>query len=269
MLFLPALLALACLVAVSMACALPTASRRAPYPPGGELHLQVDITDQFSHPERPDAQVLVRFVGMSEVPPADNASITCNGHDVTPRTQGFSSALDGAHPCPRQPPGGAYHIVYTDEHGASTSAVIPIPTGALAFRAPSDGGTFHFLLNQPLVISLAVPVPASGGSVTLNHLQLTPCGGGAQCVSQSIDPKAAYQSAPTLTAIASAIAVGVTQHSGECTIQLDNFSLARGPNTFSAAVDTQEPMQESGFKIATAIFQDTTDANFTAVADER
>ncbi len=157
--FLFALLALVCLVAASVACALPIGSRRAPYPPGAELPLRVDITDQFSHLERPDAQVLVRFVGMSEVPPADNASVTCDGHDVTPRTQGFSSALNGAHPCPRQPPGGAYHIVYTDEHGARTSAVIPVPTGVLAFRAPSDGGTFHFIQNQPLVIRLAAPCP--------------------------------------------------------------------------------------------------------------
>ncbi len=104
--------------------------------------------------------------------------------------------------------------------------------------------------------------------MTLNHLWLTPCGGGAHCSSQYIDPRAAYQSAPTMTAVTAAIQAGVSQHSGECTIQLDDFSLSRGPNTFSAAVDTQEPMQESGFKAATAFFHDATEANFTAVADE-
>jgi hypothetical protein len=266
---LPGLLALACLLAVSVACALPGAGSRQPYPPGNQLRLQVAITDQFSHLEQPDVQVMVRFPTMGELPPADNAHITCNGHDVTPRAQGaFSSHLDGYHPCPRQPAGGAYHLVYTDEGGAVTSAVIPVPTDELAFRSPTDGESFHFVRNMPLVIRLAVPVPASGGSVTFNSLRLAPCAKGTLCPYQYVDRKASLQPTAVLTAIASAITVGVTQSRGECTIQLDTFSLGTGPNTLTASVDVMTPMQESAFEDATAIFHDTTDAGFTAVADE-
>jgi hypothetical protein len=263
------LLALACLLVVSVACALPGTGSRQPYPPGHQLRLQVDITDQFSHLEQADVQVMVRFPTMGELAPADNAHVTCNGHDVTPRTQGaFSSHLDGYHPCLRQPAGGAYHLLYTDEAGAVTSATIPVPTNELAFRSPTDGESFHFVRTTPLVIRLAVPVPAEGGNVTFNSLRLAPCAKGTLCPYQYVDRKASLQPTAALTAIASAITMGVTQSQGECTIQLDTFSLGTGPNTLSASVDVMTPMQESGFEDAAAIFHDTTDAGFTAVADE-
>ena len=156
----PLLLTLPCLLLASLACTLTGAPARSPYPPGGELTLSVEILHQFSHLERPDVQIWIRFPTMAEPLPADDARVTCNGRDVTPRmTPGMYQRLAGPLPCPRQPPGGACHLVYTDEHGARTAAVIPVPLGALVFRVPAQGTTLPIPRGHALTLRLVVPVP--------------------------------------------------------------------------------------------------------------
>jgi hypothetical protein len=238
------LLALSCLLLASVACGVPTAFHARPYPPGRELHLLVSIGDQFTHLSQANVLVTVRFATLEDVAPADAASITCNGHDITPRAPSPFAHQSSNLPCPRQPPGGAYHLVYTDEHGATTSAILPIPSGEFALRSPTNGGILPIVRDQPILIRVGVPVSVSGGTVsaTLSHWES--CASGLGCTIRSGE-------------------VCVPQSQGECTVQLDDVPEPSGTSYLSASLDVTTALQESAFADATAHFNDTANAVFT------
>ncbi len=95
--------------------------------------------------------------------PAD-AHLTCEGADVTPDYRKILWE------CPRQPAGGAYHFVYTDEHGTATSAVIPVPKGTVALLAPRPGDKVVIPANNTLDIRYRTPIPPSG-SVSVDEVR--------------------------------------------------------------------------------------------------
>jgi hypothetical protein len=238
------LLALACLLLASVACGVPTAFHARPYPPGRDLHLLVSIGDQFTHLSQPNVLVIIRFATLEDVAPADAASITCNGHDITPRAPSVFAHPSSNLPCPRQPPGGAYHLVYTDEHGAITSAVLPVPSGEFALRSPTNGGILPVVRDQPIVIRLDVPVSVSSGTVSAKLVHWESCATGLGCAIWSGE-------------------VCAPQGQGECTVQLDNIPEPSGTAYLTASLDVTTPLQESAFADATAHFYDTASAVFT------
>ncbi len=264
----PVMLSLSCLLLAVAACTLPGSLATATYPPGGGLRLSVDITDQFTHLDLPDVQVLVRFLGEGEIAPADAATVTCNGRDVTPRRDGTLSNLGPARPCTRQSPGGTYRIVYTDEHGTATSATIPVPTGSLTFRSPADGGEVPLPNAGGFALRLALPVPPPGGTVILGAIDMgscSPSGTSQSCNEYLAGPATAYQTPAVMTAIASAVAAGVTTNGGECTIKIEGFSAVAGRGGIYVSVEVDEPARQSGFAGAKITFRDTADATFTWV----
>jgi hypothetical protein len=89
--------------------------------------------------------------------------MTCNGQDITPTVQGF------AHPCPRQPPGGAYQIAYTDEHGATTTVTVPVPKGVFALLSPQPGAHVPIPRNGALPVRFSIPLPASQASLDITR----------------------------------------------------------------------------------------------------
>src|SRR5262249_19273801 len=102
--------------------------------PASSLHLQIHIANQYQGQTSDQAKVYVTvkvFDGTNAngVSLADKAHLTCNGNDIKyppPAT------VAGAGPCPRQPPGGSYKFTYTDEHGASTTATVPVSADAFS-----------------------------------------------------------------------------------------------------------------------------------------
>lgn len=109
--------------------------------------------------------VIVREAAHSNVVSLpDKARLTCNANNITPR---FPSTT---RPCPRQPPGGVYRIVYTDEHGATSTVVVPVPVGALAIISPRDGATVRIPTNHQLTIRSALPVAPPNSRVTLTDV---------------------------------------------------------------------------------------------------
>jgi hypothetical protein len=68
-----------------------------------------------------------------------------------------------------------------------------------------------------------------------------------------------------MTAIASAVATGVTTHGGECTIQIEGFSASPGHGGISVSVEIDELAQQSGFADSSVTFRDTAEAAFTWV----
>ncbi|HEX5439720.1 MAG TPA: hypothetical protein VFW76_02475, partial [Ktedonobacterales bacterium] len=108
----------------------------------------------------------------------DNASLTCNGKDVKPHTTNLVPPT-----CPRQPPGGAYHIVYTDEHGAKSTVVIPVLAGPFAILSPQDGAAVPIPTNGTLPVRFTIPTAPANGSVAIDVVTVAcsvsdaqPCG---------------------------------------------------------------------------------------------
>jgi hypothetical protein len=138
--------------------------------PASQLRLTIEITSQYSHySDEPNVVVQVRFfeglAASDEVALAQGAHVTCNGKDMTPTSQ--AQQLVGA-PCPRQPPGGAYQITYTDEHGVAASVVVPVPSGSFAILSPRAGSTVSVPTTGPLKVRFTVPTPPPVGSVAVD-----------------------------------------------------------------------------------------------------
>ena len=74
--------------------------------------------------------------------------------------------------CPRQAPGGADQIGYTDEHGATTILTVPVPTGEFALVAPRPDGSATLPAVGALTLRLVTPPLPPGGSVTVDHVAL-------------------------------------------------------------------------------------------------
>jgi hypothetical protein len=136
--------------------------------PASQLRLDVHITGQYEqYGETPVTLVHVRIVeapNSREVSLADKAILTCNGVDI----EDTSDALGRS--CPQQPPGGAYHLVYTDEHGAKTTVVIPVPLGTFSILSPEDGATVPIPTNGVLPVRYTIPTPPANGSVAIDNV---------------------------------------------------------------------------------------------------
>ena len=139
--------------------------------PASQLRLEIQISgqyEQYGNPSgAPTVGIAVRvFEGTkaSESSLADKATLTCNGVDIKRNAYGFSP------PCPRQPPGGAYRLVYTDEHGARTTVVIPVPTGTFAILSPQDGASIPIPTNGALPVRYTIPTAPANGSVAIDNV---------------------------------------------------------------------------------------------------
>ncbi len=114
-----------------------------------------------------------------EVALADNTRVTCNGTDISADAK--TIPIIRPNPifvlgfCPRQPPGGSYKIAYTDEQGASTTATVPVPSGAFSILSPPPGSTVPIPIDDAFTLRLSLPTPPPGGSASVDDIMLT-CG---------------------------------------------------------------------------------------------
>lgn len=137
--------------------------------PASQLRLEIGITGQYDqYGSTPNALMQVRVFEEAtsrEVSLPDTASLTCNGANIKPYT---GNALP--HVCPRQPPEGTYRIVYTDDHGASTTVVVPVPGSSFAIVSPQDGSTVKIPTNGVLPVRYTIPSVPPNGSVAINDV---------------------------------------------------------------------------------------------------
>ena len=126
----------------------------------------MDIQFIGQYDNTPNVQVRVRFFEVAsskEVSLADKARLTCNGSDVKPDF----IYTHPTPPCLRQPPGGVYRIVYSDEHGAVTTVIAPVPAGQFAILSPRDGSTVKIPINCQFTIRFAVPTAPPKSKITI------------------------------------------------------------------------------------------------------
>ncbi len=171
------LLPLLSLALATLACGISFGSHVGYHPPpvthlpASQLRLEIQIGgqyEQYGNPSgAPTVGIAVRVLEgtkASESSLADKATLTCNGVDIKRNAYGFSP------PCPRQPPGGAYRLVYTDEHGAKTTVVIPVPTGTFAIVSPQDGAAVPIPTSGTLPVRFTVPMASADGSVAIDNV---------------------------------------------------------------------------------------------------
>jgi hypothetical protein len=132
---------------------------------------------------------------------ADKARLTCNGNDITIRSPAASAAGGGA--CPRQAPGGSYQITYTDEHGASTSVIVPVPTGTFSMLSPLAGSTVPMPVNGVFTVRVSLPEPPPNGTVVVESVYAH-CGLNCSAVSANLPNDATPTVGPDANAASSA-----------------------------------------------------------------
>jgi len=101
------------------------------------MNLSIGIDGQFA----PDSAVTTVFVSVTFSNASEGfvlsgkQSLTCNGVKVP------SGAV------PRQPPGGAYTFVYTDEQGHQTTLIVPVPQGTFQALSPTPHASVPIPMN--------------------------------------------------------------------------------------------------------------------------
>jgi hypothetical protein len=143
--------------------------------PAADLHLEIHIASQYKVQTQDQATVSVRVrvfdaTSSNGVSLADKAHLTCNGTNIkTPPP----AIVAGAGSCPRQPPGGAYRFTYTDEHGTSTTTIVPVLPGAFAILSPLAGSTAPIPTDGHLTIHVSLPTPPLSGTFTVESVSVS------------------------------------------------------------------------------------------------
>ncbi len=137
-----------------------------------DLSVLIQILDHT--PTASKAKISVGFSkGDQVVALSGNLSMACEGVVFPPVQVGSSQSLITV---PRQPDGGVYHCIYTDENGKKTSLAIPTPQGKGQIISPAPGATVH--LTEPLYNSTSKSRPAGQvTAVTIRYTLPTPPAG--------------------------------------------------------------------------------------------
>jgi hypothetical protein len=142
--------------------------------PASQLRLAIQITSQYANysaTSNPNAYINIGVfdaTNAQEFSLPENAQISCNGKEVTRSSPTPGRNLSFS--CPRQQPGGTYRIAYTDEHGAKTTVVIPVPTGTFAILSPQDGATVPIPTNGVLPVRFTTPTAPTNGSGAIDDV---------------------------------------------------------------------------------------------------
>ena len=176
--------------------------------PAADIRLEIRIYGQYrgrySESLGDNVRVEVRAFDGTEkrgVALADKAHLTCNGTDITSRSPVVSAA--GAGVCPRQEPGGSYQITYTDEHGASTSVIVPVPTGSFSMLSPLGGSNVPIPINSMLTVRVSLPTPPPNGAVVVDNVYAH-CGINCSAVNANLPNDATPTASPNASAASSA-----------------------------------------------------------------
>jgi hypothetical protein len=145
------------LALVGMACSASPPAQRPPvtHLPAAQLRMLIQITGQYGDASTVQTQIDIVDAQSGQIFSfADKARLTCNGSDVKP---GYPTNV--IRTCPRQPPGGAYRFTYTDEHGVTTTILVPVPAGQFAILSPRYGSTVYIPRDGALAVHFTLPIP--------------------------------------------------------------------------------------------------------------
>ena len=120
--------------------------RTLEHAPATIIYLSIRIQDQYTTAAQ--VTLLASFSdGQGLFALSGDQALTCDGVILPQGSQGLGSILLN-----RQPPGGAYHCIYTDDQGKTSPVTVPVPSGNLAITSPAPG--------------TAIPIPASAQTPT-------------------------------------------------------------------------------------------------------
>jgi hypothetical protein len=270
---------------------LPTTQR-----PDVNLRLAIQITGQYSGAANVGVMMRV-FEGAntSEVALPNNVRVTCDG-----KAAGHNPFGSLYLQCPRQPPGGAYLVGFTDSHGASTTLIIPVPLGTFAIVSPRDGAVVPIPTDGALVVRYTEPSPPANGKVAVDNLtascnltETTPCG----AVYANLQPQPTPTPdprQPTATPYAIHVAptptpgpngsgtpvpvytpvptigpptptVAVTRNGQEGVVYLtgDYITFVPAPGTLTMSVEVNETPAPAGFEAVSVTYSDNSQSHIT------
>ena len=142
--------------------------------PASQLRLAIQITSQYANysaTSNPNAYINIGVfdaTNAQEFTLPENAQISCNGKAITRSYPMPGKNLSFS--CPREQPGGTYRIAYTDEHGATTNVVIPVPLGTFAILSPQSGAAVPIPANGALSVRFTIPTAPANGSVAIDDV---------------------------------------------------------------------------------------------------
>lgn len=141
--------------------------------PARDLTLNIRISDQGAASGKVWVMVAYTVMGYSgRVQLSSAHTLTCNGVPIG--LNAFSSNAQ----VPRQPAGGAYVFVYTDEQGRRTGLTVPVAPGQFAITTPAEGA--HVTLPRQPSLEPSPTVTGSGittggsGAASLVTIDATP-----------------------------------------------------------------------------------------------
>src|ERR1051326_7651408 len=131
--------------------------------PANSLSLCITIRNQYTTPTNQQGVFISITFSQGNISAALDGplSIVCEGIKGSRAGIHINMTMD----VPRQPAGGAYQCVYTDEKGTKTPLNIPIPAGALAITSPAAVAPVH-VTDTPTLPPGVTPTPTPVGSPT-------------------------------------------------------------------------------------------------------
>lgn len=267
------LLPLLSLTLATLACGMSLGSHIGYQPPpvthlpASQLRLAIQITSQYANysaTSNPNAYINIGVFDATnaEFSLPENAQIRCNGKAITRSSPTPGNNLSFS--CPRQQPGGTYRIAYTDEHGATTTITVPVPTGTFAILSPRAGASVPIPTNGAFTVRYTLPTPPPNGSVAVDNVTVAcnvsppePCG----AVYGNLQPSAA----PTPTFPEPSPTVVVTQQGDTGTVVLtgdySQFRPAKG--ILSLSVEAHVTPDQGDFAAVSVIYSDMLQSYFT------
>lgn len=232
--------------------------------PASSLQVSIEIDNQYA----PTSGVTIK-ASFSQSPTqpiilSGKQRFKCNGVS-------FPQTVQPQVTVPRQPPGGAYSCLYTDDQGKQTSVSIAVPQGVFAITSPAAGAS--------------VPIPASTHplSTPTTNAGLPPASP-TVASPQSIPPANSLTIQYTLPILSSQISIfingkatcgnnnscgvvyGSTSSSRDGTYTLSDFSTASrqgfdrfiaGPGSISLSAGTIQSDSSAGFNFIVVRYNDT------------
>lgn len=143
---------------------------------GGILVMLACYSQQVTRLSAAPASTLFLTMGLDyeQVPSPDKVRVTVNvasnkspgayvifsgGQSLTVNGVRLSESNSRVATIPRQPPGGHYTLVYTDEHGTHTRVDIPAPQATFAVIEPASGAQVPLPGREASVIPTTTPMP--------------------------------------------------------------------------------------------------------------
>jgi hypothetical protein len=229
--------------------------RTLEHAPASIIYLIIRIQNQYTT----TAQVTLSATfsdGNGAFALSGDQALTCDGVILPQGSQGVGSILLN-----RQPPGGSYHCIYTDDQGKTSPVTVPVPPGNLAITSPAPNTAV------PIPVSAQSPTPEGSPTPLFRTLESTdpltidytvPTLPADVTVNLSVNAQCGSAAAPDACGIVTGCAVSDARElaSGSCTLSDANTPYTYGFARFSPGPGSIGLVSDFKWTAPAAVFQE-------------